>query len=123
MPYSIKAVDKEKYLMFIVEGEAAGFDDISAYADNALSLAFEYERNRILFDETQAVIRFDAHDVFLLAEHLVDLNVAAMGVRAAIVCAQSNCAMTRCVETALQNRSINCKMFEDMKSAEEWLEK
>lgn len=121
MPYSSVVIDKKDYLFFVIGGEVDALEDVIAHTDSIISQALKSQRNRLLLDETQLVMNIDGHDAILLAEHLANTHLPSRGMRAAVVCAPQNQNLIRSFETALQNRSINYKMFMDVEAAEKWL--
>ena len=123
MPYSFSAIDKEDHLFFHVDGEADELADIVAYSESIICQARKLNHNRLLIDETSLAMNIDTHDVIQFAKWIADTGVVGLGLRAAVVCAPCNRAVIRAFETALQNRSISYKMFENLESAEAWLVK
>lgn len=121
MPYSTKVIDKKDYLLFIIGGDATTLDEVITHAEFIVLQARKLNHTRLLLDETALVMNLDAHDVIMFADWFAGAHVIHLGLRAAVVCTPENCAMIRSFETALQNRSINYRMFTDTKPAEAWL--
>ena len=121
MSYSFSTIDKEDHLFFQVDGEANDLADVIAHAESIIFQARKFKHKRLLLDETALSMSIDTHDAILFANWFAETKVAAMGLRAAVVCAPCNRAVIRAFETALRNRSISYKMFDDLESASEWL--
>jgi hypothetical protein len=120
MPYSIQIADTTHYLLVTVKGSLSG-EDLADYAKTILDEMIRRNQTRLLLDETRLESTFDAHDAVSLAETLDELNVAGLGLRAAIVCAPENSGTTRALETALRNRAMSYRAFEVEHEAEVWL--
>jgi hypothetical protein len=121
MPYSIHIADTTHYLLVTVTGSLAGAKDLADYAKTILDEMIRRNQTRLLLDETRLETAFDAHDAVSLAETLDMLNVAGLGLRAAIVYAPENSEATRALETALRNRAMSYRAFEVEHEAESWL--
>jgi hypothetical protein len=120
MPYSIQITDTTHYLLVTVTGSLSG-EGLAEYAKTILDEMIRRNQTRLLLDETRLETVFDAHDATSLADTLDRLNVAGLGLRAAIVCAPENRETTRALETALRNRAMRYRAFEVEHEAESWL--
>ena len=121
MPYSIQFLDKNDYLIFSLSGEIDNLDELISYAESVISQTRISSHKRLLLDETGVSMNVDTHDAILFAKHLAGAKVAHLGFRAAVICAPENYALIQSFETALQNRSMNYKVFKEIDAAEEWL--
>ncbi|ADU64059.1 MAG: hypothetical protein KUA35_12080 [Pseudodesulfovibrio sp.] len=121
MPLTTTFTVTDRYLLVIAQGAAQTADELTEYALSLVEEARKTGQTRILLDETRAAITPDTFDIVLLADRLDALRVANLGIRTAAVCAPDNCEVERSIETALRNRSISYRVFDDKAAAEAWL--
>lgn len=110
-----------KYLLFDVTGTEDTVEDVRELAKTLIHHVKEENCHRVLLDERNLVIEYDVHDFLTVAEDLAS-TVPTMGIRVATLFSENNKSYFQWIETAMQNRSMNYKIFTSKQDALEWLQ-
>ena len=120
MPYKFETQPQDGYLLYTVSGTIDSVADGLEYVKAIVISAQKQGHYRILIDERTATKKMDQHDCVTWANEWTSRR-SPTGIRVATVYSPAELQNFHWVETILQNRSIVCKIFDDMNEAREWL--
>ena len=121
MPYTTTITKEPDYVRILVKGTPTSPGEAAKYADIVIDSTTEHQCHRILLDEIDFHMNVDMLGAIQLTEILIEKDVPSMGLRVAAVVLPENMAGERALETAMRNRSINYRVFDDMETAQQWL--
>lgn len=121
MPHTTTIQKKTDYIFLTVAGAPVDFNEASDYADIVIDCFRRYSCHRILIDATDFHMNVDILGAIQLTEVLIEKGVPSMGLRVASVVRPEKKDSERMLETAMRNRTINYRIFDNMNEAQTWL--
>ena len=120
MPYDFEAKPGEGYVRFTASGTIESTRDAMAYLKAILTSAQKANCLRVLVDERSVSKKLDMYDCVVSADQWTS-DRPPSGIRVAAVYSPAEAQDFRWIETILKNRSVVCKIFNDMDEARKWL--
>ena len=120
MPYAYEIQEKNEYFHFTVSGVLESTEELTHFSSAMMACARDKGYTRVLFDERATPKKMDQHDWMVFADQWV-LDNPREGMKVAAVYSSADVRAFHWIETILQNRSILCKIFDDMDEAKRWL--
>jgi len=120
MAYEYTVRVESSHILFDVSGSAESAADVLDFAQCLINECKYHNRLRILLDERDLQSSLDQMDTYTFAEELAK-SVPLMGFKIAAVFAMGKAERYAWIETILQNRSINYKVFPTVDLAAQWL--
>jgi len=120
MPFDFETELKDGYLLFVVSGSLDSAEDILTFSDAIAEHALRAGCNRVILDERAAFRNVDQHDFILFGDRWV-ASRPPMGIKVAAVYTAEDARKFHWVETIVRNRSMVCRIFDDMAAAVRWL--
>lgn len=117
--YDFKLTDG--YLLVESAGTPQSPEEFLAYIKAAVQQAHSTGTACVLFDETNATMKFDVYDAVLMSDTLDSEGLQHLGIRAAVICNSHDLAACKYFETSLRNRAFNVMMFDSLETGRNWL--
>lgn len=112
---------KEELLRVKSSGSPETPQDFFNYIKQSILKAQEYGITRVLFDETDATLKFKVYDAVLMSDQLDKEGLQTLGIRGAVICNSHDIGACKYFETSLRNRAFNVMMFDDLETGVQWL--
>lgn len=112
---------KDGYLLVNCTGSPDSPVEFYEYVRGSVLRAKERDLSCVLFDETDACLKFAVRDAVLMSDKLDKEGLQNLGVRGAIVCCSHDLPAYKYFENSLRKRDFNLMMFDNVVAAKRWL--
>ena len=120
MTYDFETTPVDGYLRFTASGTIESAEEAMAYLKAILTSAQKANCLRVLVDERNVSKNLDMYDCVVSADRWTSDHPPS-GIRVAAVYSPAEAQEFHWIETILNNRSVVCRIFDDMDEARKWL--
>jgi hypothetical protein len=121
MGFSYDSRIRDDYLLVTCTGAPESPEEFFEYIRSSILKARANDIQYVLFNESEATLKFQVYDAVLMSEMLDKEGLQTFGIRGAVVCNPHDFTACKYFETSLRNRAFNVMMFDDIEKGKAWL--